>query len=343
MNAVDLAGCALLPMKKTKFLFIRFSSIGDIVLTSPLVRCLKQQVEEAEIHFVTKHKYRELLIGNPNISKIHYLNDHFGLLLKELKEENFDYVIDLHHNLRSFRIKRSLGIPACSFHKLNLWKWLLVNLKWDLLPDQHIVDRYFNTLSRFHVIPDGWGLDYFIPAGEEYDISRLPERYRQGYVAVIISGTYATKQLPASRVAEICESISYPMILVGGNCETPMSREIDRLVGDHVLNLAGKTTISESASLVRDARLVLTNDTGMMHIAAAFRKKILSFWGNTVPKFGMYPYKPHPASRIMEVKGLPCRPCSKLGYASCPKKHLRCMNDQDIAGAVTWIRENYQE
>jgi len=81
----------------------------------------------------------------------------------------------------------------------------------------------------------------------------------------------------------------------------------------------------------------------MMHIAAAFRKKILSFWGNTVPKFGMYPYKPHPASRIMEVKGLPCRPCSKLGYASCPKKHLRCMNDQDIAGAVTWIRENYQE
>ncbi len=328
-------------MEKRKFLLIRFSSIGDIVLTTPLVRCLRQQYPGAVIHFVTKYKYRELLVANPYIDKVHFLNDHFGELMSALRAEKFDQIIDLHNNLRSLRIKRALGVPARSFRKENLGKWLLVNFKVDLLPDRHIVERYFSTLSLFRVVNDGQGLDFFIPRGEEYDMDLLPERYRSGYIAVIISGTYGTKQLPADRVAAICDSISIPVILVGGNCETPMSREIDRRVGDHVLNLAGKTTISESASLVRDARLVLTNDTGMMHIAAAFRKKILSFWGNTVPKFGMFPYLPHPASEMMEVKGLGCRPCSKLGYSKCPKKHFRCMNDIDISAAVAWIKKNY--
>lgn len=328
-------------MKRKKLLFIRFSSIGDIVLTSPLMRCLKQQFPDTEIHFVTKYKYRELLAANPYIDKVHYLTDHFRLMANALKAEQFDVVIDLHRNLRSLLLKRAIHAPAYSFRKLNLQKWLLVNLKWNLLPAGHIVDRYFRVLAPFKVVPDGKGLDYFIPEGEEFDFSKLPPFFRNGYVAVIISGTYVTKQLPAEKVAEICRRIHYPVILVGGNCETPMSREIGRLVGDHVLNLAGKTTISESATLVRDARLVLTNDTGMMHIAAAFGKKILSFWGNTVPKFGMYPYKPHPSSKIMEVNGLKCRPCSKLGYSKCPKKHFRCMNDIDISAAVTWIKKNY--
>lgn len=326
-----------------KFLFIRLSSIGDIVLTSPLVRCLRQQMPGVEIHFVTKYKYRELLTANPHIDKVHLLDDHFGAMIALLKAERFDYIIDLHHNLRSLRIKWALGVPARSFRKLNLRKWLLVSLKMDLLPDQHIVERYFGTLKEFGIGSDGRGLDFFIPAGGEYDRSRLPERYRNGYVAVIISGTYTTKQLPADKVAEICDQIRYPVILVGGNCETPMSREIDRRVGDHVHNLAGKTTISESASLVREARLVLTNDTGMMHIAAAFGKKILSFWGNTVPQFGMYPYLPHPVSKIMEVEGLKCRPCSKLGHHHCPRGHFRCMKEMDIRAAVDWIHTHYGE
>ena len=329
-------------MKNKKFLFIRFSSIGDIVLTSPLIRCLKQQLPGAEIHYVTKYKYRELLAANPYIDKIHFLTDNFRDLVKTLKEEYYDAVIDLHYNLRSLRIKRAVHAPSSSLEKVNLQKWMLVNMKWDRLPDEHIVDRYFQVLSSFNVSNDGKGLDYFIPEGEEFDFSTLPPFFRNGYVAFIISGTYATKQLPAEKVAEICRKISYPVILVGGNCETPMSREIGRLVGDHVLNLAGKTTINESASLVRDARLVLANDTGMMHIAAAFGKKILSFWGNTVPKFGMYPYMPDPVSRIMEVKGLRCRPCSKLGYSKCPKTHFRCMNEMDTGEAVAWIKRNYE-
>ncbi|HRB40127.1 MAG TPA: glycosyltransferase family 9 protein, partial [Bacteroidia bacterium] len=94
----------------------------------------------------------------------------------------------------------------------------------------------------------------------------------------------------------------------------------------------GITSIGQSASLIKQSKAVITHDTGLMHIAAALRKKIVSVWGNTVPEFGMYPYLPVnsvPFS-ISEVKNLNCRPCSKIGYNTCPKKHFRCMNDMDI-------------
>jgi ADP-heptose:LPS heptosyltransferase len=328
-------------MKKTKFLIIRLSSIGDIVLTSPLIRCLKEQVENSEIHFVTKSKYGELLLANPYINKIHFLNRHIDKLLQELKHENPDYIIDLHRNFRSYRIKQYLHVPAYSFNKLNILKWLRVRLHIDLLPNQHVVDRYFQTLKNFDVIADAKGLEYFIPEGQSFDFSQLPESYHNGYVAFIIGGTYLTKRLPVDKVIEICNNIDLPVILIGGKQEVPDSLLICHTGGNHILNLTGMTTVNESASLVQKARVVLTNDTGMMHIAAAFNKKILSFWGNTIPKLGMAPYKPHPSSRILEVEGLPCRPCSKLGYQKCPKHHFRCMNDMDVQQAVVWIQENF--
>jgi ADP-heptose:LPS heptosyltransferase len=328
-------------MKKTKFLIIRLSSIGDIVLTSPLIRCLKEQVENAEIHFVTKSKYGELLLANPHIDKIHFLNRHISTLLQELKHENPDYIIDLHRNFRSYRIKKYLHVPAFSFNKLNILKWLRVKFHIYLLPDQHVVDRYFKTVKNFHVSADAIGLEYFIPKGQSFDFSQLPEFYQDGYVAFIIGGTYLTKRLPVDKVIEICNQIDLPVVLIGGKQEVPDGLLIGRSGGNHILNLTGKTTVNESASLVQKAKVVLTNDTGMMHIAAAFNKKILSFWGNTIPKLGMAPYMPHPSSRILEVEGLPCRPCSKLGYQKCPKKHFRCMNDMDVQQAVEWIHENF--
>jgi ADP-heptose:LPS heptosyltransferase len=325
-----------------KFLIIRFSSIGDIVLTTPLIRCLKQQIDNAEVHYVTKFKYKELLHANPYIDKLHFLNDHLNVLTDELRMENFDYIIDLHHNIRSLRIKRALRVPSFSFRKLNFRKWLLVNLKLDLLPETHIVDRYFHTISQFKVVPDQKGLDYFIKEETKFSINSLPPPFDTGYIALIISGTYTTKQLPAKKVAWICRQISVPVVLIGGSCEKAMSEDIISMAGEHVLNLTGQTTIDESACLIRDSKLVLTNDTGMMHIAAAFGKKILSFWGNTTPKFGMYPYLSPEASKMLQVNKLYCRPCSKLGFDKCPKKHFRCMNDLDIAVAVRWINGNIE-
>ncbi len=324
-----------------KFLLIRFSSIGDIVLTSPVIRGLKQQVEHSEVHFVTKKKNAGLVTSNPYIDKVYLLEENISELIHSLEKEQYDYVIDLHQNFRSNRIKRSLGCPAFSFDKLNWQKWLMVQCKINRLPEQHIVERYLETVSVFDVKDDGQGLDYFIPEGAGFDTTQLPLIFQNGYVAFVIAGTYFTKKLPAEKISEICREIPYPVILLGGKEENEVGELVLSQSKGNVLNYAGKITLNQSASLVRDAKVVLTNDTGLMHIAAAFGKKILSFWGNTIPEFGMIPYQADKASERVEVTGLKCRPCSKLGHQKCPKKHFRCMSDMDVEKAVEWILKNY--
>jgi ADP-heptose:LPS heptosyltransferase len=193
----------------------------------------------------------------------------------------------------------------------------------------------------FDVANDQQGLDYFIPEISKFDFQELPSAFSNGYIALVIAGTYFTKKLPAKKVVEFCHLTNKPILLLGGKKEAAEGRQIAKEFPGGVLNLCGQTTLNESASLVQNARLVLTNDTGLMHIAAAFKKKILSFWGNTTPQFGMVPYLPDPASKMMEIPDLKCRPCSKLGFGKCPKKHFRCMLEQDMIGAARWVEENF--
>lgn len=325
-----------------KYLVIRLSSIGDIVLTTPVFRCLKQQVDNAEVHFVTKQKHASLLSANPYIDKIHLFNENIGGLITELEEERFDFIIDLHQNFRSNRIKNRLKVPAFSFEKLNFQKFLLIHFKINRLPEKHIVDRYLETLSSFGVENDNRGLDYFIPKDEGFKKADLPEIFQNGFVAFVIAGTYFTKKLPVEKVTEICNLLDYPVILLGGKTEFDEGEKILSQSKGNVLNYAGKVSLNQSASLVRDANVVLTNDTGLMHIGSAFKKKILSFWGNTVPEFGMVPYQSNPASKIMEVKNLKCRPCSKLGHHKCPKKHFKCMHELNVNEIVAWVNKNFK-
>jgi ADP-heptose:LPS heptosyltransferase len=326
---------------KVKFLVIRFSSIGDIVLTTPVIRGIKKQVEHAEVHFATKENHACIVANNPYIDKVHLLGENINDLIHELEKENFDYIIDLHQNFRSNRIRRRLKVESFSFNKLNWRKMLLVLFKINKLPEEHIVERYLKTVDVFDVKDDKEGLDFFIKPEDEFSIDELPPMFKEGYVAIAIAGTYFTKKFPVHKVSKICENIPYPVILLGGKDEFDEGEMILSKSKGNVLNYAGKISLGQSASLVRRANVVLSNDTGLMHIAAAFNKKILSFWGNTVSDFGMYPYLPHPTSKRLEVEGLKCRPCSKLGYQKCPKKHFKCMEHINEQLAVDWIKENY--
>ena len=325
---------------KTKFLIIRFSSIGDIVLTSPVARCLKIQFPEAEIHYLTKKRNADLLLANPYIDKIQILDNSLTETIEELKKEKYDYIIDLHHNLRSLRVKVGLGIKSFSFNKLNINKFLLTSFKIHTMPDGHIVDRNLATLHHFKVTNDGKGLDHFILPEDEIEMAQLPDPFRNGYVALVLAGTYKTKKVPAEKYRQLITG-NYPCILLGGKSEHALASAImDWKIGN-VLDFTGKLRINQSASLVKNARLVISNDTGLMHIAAAYHKKILSIWGNTVPELGMSPYMPGEGSQIMEINGLPCRPCSKLGYRECPKKHFRCMNDLSELSIVDWVKREF--
>ncbi len=319
-----------------KVLVIRFSSIGDIVLTSPVVRALKEQLN-AEVHYLTKTPFIPVLKNNPYIHKIHTISSVYDKTIAELKKEKFDYIIDLHHNLRSLRFKKSLGIPSFSFNKLNIEKWLMVNLKWNRLPKTHIVDRYFDTCKSLGISNDNRGLDYFIAPEEEVNLNSLAPIYSTGYIALVIGAQHSTKRLPIHQLQKFCKQSTKPIIVLGGKDDAANAWHLEQIDPSRIYNSCGKYSINESASIVKQADVVVSNDTGLMHIAAAFKKKTLAVWGNTIPEFGMYPYQTEYFN--FEVKGLSCRPCSKIGHINCPKKHFNCMEKQDIPSLVKMANE----
>jgi ADP-heptose:LPS heptosyltransferase len=316
-----------------KFLVVRFSSIGDIILTTPVVRHLKKQVEGAEIHYLTKAAFVPLLENNPYVDRVHAFSDDLNHTVNSLKEIGFDYIIDLHHNARTERLKMKLKRMDFSVNKLNVQKWLYVNLNIDRLPDIHMVDRNLDTIRSFITERDQQGLDYFLPEGDIVDMQSLPRPFRSGYIAMAIGAQHQTKRLPPELLLNLCASLKHPLIILGDHHDQNEAEAIVKALPEkQILNKCGELSIHQSASLIQQSRLLITHDTGLMHIGAAFGKIILSIWGNTVPKFGMFPYMADPASVQFEVDGLRCRPCSKIGYQKCPRKHFKCMKEQDVAG-----------
>lgn len=330
-------------MKKlNKVLILRFSSIGDIVLTTPVIRAIKLQLDDVEVHYATKRAYANILENNHYVDKVHVLEDKIDDLIQDLKAENYDYIVDLHNNLRSRIIKLRLNKPSKSFQKLNFEKWLMVNLKVDKLPNKHIVDRYMEAASELGVKKDQFGLDYFIPEKDEIEKEWLPESHQKEYVAYVIGAQHNTKKLPFKRMVELCDKVNKPIVLVGGPDDAKMGERVEDFFKKtdlsepyeekltelgkkaKVFNACGKFNLNQSASIVKGATYVFTHDTGLMHIAAAFKKNIFCIWGNTIPMFGMYPYKTK--FTILENNKVNCRPCSKIGYQKCPKGHFNCMN-----------------
>lgn len=324
-----------------KILVIRFSSIGDIVLTTPVVRCLKNQLEDIELHVLTKKKFSSLFKKNTYVDKVFEFDASLKDNIKELKAENYDYVVDLQKNKRSKRVTSSLRCPHSSFPKLNFKKFLLTAFKLNLMPDIHIVDRYFEAVRELGVKNDLKGLDFFISEENHYDISKLPSAFQNGFHAFVIGGTYKTKILPAVKIVEVIKKLQEPVVLLGGPDDVERANEVLSAVNENVVSLAGKINLEQSAYLVKIAKSVLTNDTGLMHIAAAFHKNIVSVWGNTVPELGMYPYLPNEKEKchIVERKDIRCRPCSKLGFKDCPKKHFRCMMEIDADVVAEKLRK----
>lgn len=317
--------------------------MGDIVLTTPVIRAIKTNLDGVSVHFATKQAYATLLEANPYVDHVHVLRSNLYHLIRILQRENFSLVIDLHLNLRSIAIRLALNRPSHSLDKDSLNKLLWTKLKIKKLKTRHIVDKYMDALLPLGITGDTLGLDHFIPEGEEMDVHWLPPAFHHGYVAFAIGGKYQTKRLPLKRLIELCDRISKPVVLIGGEAEASDGESLesffDRSQGDAtfeeglkalgkntvVYNACGKLTVHQSASLIKQARWVFAHDTGMMHIAAAFKKEIFSIWGNTVPEFGMYPYRTK--FTIFEKKSLKCRPCSHIGYQKCPQGHFKCMNE----------------
>lgn len=302
-----------------KVLIIRFSSIGDIVLTTPVLRCLKQQLK-VEVHYLTKKSFAGLLQHNPYVAQVHAMVQEIdSKLIEYLKAEHFDLVIDLHGNWRSLRIKNALGVPSKTFSKLNLQKWLLIHVGIDLMSQQHVVDRYLNTIAHLGVSNDHKGLDYFMAPETSVDID-----LNKPFIAWSIGGSYAQKKLAVHQVADVCNQLDLPVFLLGGPQEAAEAEAIMSSCGQqNVLSFCGALSLDQTALLIKKSSLLLTNDTGLMHMGAAFNKPIISFWGCTKPSLGFAPYGAAESS-IELLSEASDRPCSKHGK-SCKHQALGCI------------------
>ncbi len=333
-----------------KILVIRFSSIGDIVLTTPVFRCIKKQLTDVELHFVTKLSYKIVTAHNPYIDKFHYFDNDLALLIKELKKENYDYVVDLQNNVRSLKIKLALRKRSFTIDKLNVEKFLLTQLNINIMPGMHITQRSLKTVEPLGINDDGLGLDYFIPQKDIVSEHDIPTSHIAGFIAIVIGATYFTKKLPVHKLKELCTNIQHPVILLGGKEDAAAGEEIASADNVKIYNACGKFNLNESADLVRQSKLVISHDTGLQYIACAFKKPILAIWGGTSPKLDVEPYY---GKLFMESQSrpvyenillnLPCQPCSKFGTHTCPLEHFNCMEKQDIDSILLKIYDRLKK
>ena len=347
-----------------RLLFIRFSSIGDIVFTTPAIRCAKQQIPGVEIHFLTKAAMKAVTIGNPYIDHFHYFDKDLQATINQLKACKFDYIIDLHKNYRTYQIQKALGVPSLSYEKLSLQKFLLTKLHLNFMPMRHIADRCLDALSSLGIVNDGKGLDYFIPKETTINNSALPASFESGYIALVIGASYSTKKLPVSALQQLCHKIPYPIVLIGGKEDEAEGAAVEAINPIKVWNACGKFNLQESALLVKQSRTVISHDTGFLYIACAFHKKTVAIWGATSPALQVEPYYPtvqqvnqttlntNTAPTILNynemyfnaiVPNLPCQPCSNYGTNHCPQGHFACMQQQDLQSIADKAIAYYKE
>ena len=323
---------------KRRILVIRFSSIGDIVLTTPVIRAIKSQLSSVELHVVTKERNAIILQNNKYIDKVHTIKSSVSEITEELRQIKFDTIIDLQKSLRSLLLCFKLRKRYHSFPKLNFRKWLLTTCNINLMPDKHLVDRYFQAVRSLNVHNDGLGLDYNLSEDDLAPIYSLFRGYESDFIAIACGSKHATKQLPSSKIIEICNKIKLPIVLLGDKDDRKKAIKIENAVGTKVFNACGAFDLNQTAAIIARAKLIITGDTSLLHIACALQTNVIAVWGNTTPSFGFGAYKPQNSTMIVhnfEVQGLKCRPCSKLGYDKCPKGHFKCMENQDVNAIIS--------
>ncbi|MFM8595665.1 MAG: glycosyltransferase family 9 protein [Flavobacteriales bacterium] len=317
-----------------KILILRFSSIGDIVLTFPVVQALKVAYPDCQIDYVTKKSYRSLLDACVGLNQVFILESSLGSLKQQIDFRSYDAVLDLHHNLRTQLLTAFTGAKTFRFPKNNWQKWLLTRCK--IKPGQrvHVVERYLQTLqAAFSLEITAPEANYLVPVQEQFSIEDRIGIQPKKYIAVAIGAQFATKRLPTDLLIELINKLHAPVVLLGGKEDEVVAQQIiSALAQKQIVSMAGQLSIHASAWVVKNAATLLTHDTGLMHIGAAFEVPIHLIWGNTTRDFGMYPLRLEQENCFQyEVPDLTCRPCSKIGHQSCPKGHFACMRNQDLS------------
>lgn len=326
---------------RPKILIIRFNAIGDIILTTPVIRAIHHQIKQAEIHILVNQKYQNVLANNPYISKIHTYSNNKNQVVEQLKTEQFNFVLDLQNTRKSHKICHQLNLPHSSFNKLKIKKLIYTRLKINTLPLNHIVDRYFDAAKPLLIVNDGRGLDFNIPETEKFNTDNLPIFFEDGFIAILLDADKGTKKIPINKLMEIIPMLLKPVVLIGDKNSSAIGDELVNRLGDRVYNICGQLSVNQYASLIDQSLCVLTGDNDYLQVAAALRKPICSLWGSSIPEFGNYPYMPTDRElfRMFEICSIKCRPCGKRGFRKCPHRNFKCMNRISSFEVAEWINQ----
>lgn len=303
-------------------LIIRLSSLGDIILTTPLIRSMKNSFPKIIIDMIVKEQYKDAIINNPYVrNKLLFDSKNKTELLDDIKSKKYNLVIDLQNNLHSKKILSALGGIHVKFDKLSFKKFLLVNTKINLLRDsKQIPYRYAETLKGFQL--DDEGLDLFTEL--------KPSGYLgQGnnYIGICPGARHFTKMWPKEYFIKLCRLLiksGWEVILFGGRSDRLICLEIKNEVPE-TINLQNDNDLLQTVADFKLCKAVYCNDSGLMHAAAAVKVPVIVFFGSTVNELGFTPYKVK--NIILENSDLSCRPCSHIGRRRCPKKHFNCMKE----------------
>ena len=337
-----------------RVLIIRFSAIGDVLLTTPILRLLHSQQPGVQIDFLVKHPFAPLLAAHPLVHRLHILpaSPTLAELVergRELRRQNYDAVIDLQGHVQS-RLISFLARPGriYRYRKYSFRRFLLVHFRWNLYGNvpPSVPERYFGALRPLGLEWEALPLEFFIPPEVEEQLAeRWPFSAVERVIAMAPGAGRATKRWPAEHFAQAAERLSRDtgarILLLGGKADEQVCRQVAEKTPSPVVDWCGRTSLWETGAALKRVDLLMTNDTGVMHMAAAFQKPVVAFFGPTVREFGFFPYRtPH---RVLEVQGLRCRPCSYHGTSACPRRHFRCLQDilpeQAVAAALDLLEQ----
>ena len=323
-----------------KVLIICGPSLGDVIFATPIIRALKVQLDDVELHALVELSAGFVLDENPYVDSIHYVNASLLKNYKRLKSEKFDLIVNVKRGWPARLLTPLLRVKTYSLKTLWWQEWLMVNFKIDQLPNDHLVNRMFKAVEPLGIKPDELGLDYFYPETDKVLLGWLPKGFQQEYVVFCINAPYNTRKLTLDRMIELCDKINKPIIILGFNDDVQNGDGISDFFSKAgslhyeegllqlnkrtiVYNACAKFNFNQMASVIKQARAVFTFDNEFIPVASAFKKEIFGLWGNTVLLFGKYPYRTK--FTVLENNKVSCRPCSSTGFEKCPQGHFKCM------------------
>ena len=340
-----------------RILVVRFSAIGDIILTLPVVDALHTRFPEAEIEYLTRQENLDLVSHHPGVNRVWPFDRSLGFselrrLGKILRERKYDLLIDLHQSLRSIYIRAAVRPHmARSYRKLTLSRRLLELARWNTLRDAPpVIDRYFTALEDFGVSREGRRprLSVLDRARERSAEALLRAGLGEGEGIIVLApgASHPTKRWPPAAFAAAALALTPPgsrAVVLGGNSDREIAAEVGRVMarsGAAIVDVAGRLALGESAAVIERASLVITNDSGLMHMADALDRPLVAVFGPTSRELGFYPTGPR--ARVAELP-LDCRPCTLHGSDSCRLQHHRCLQELPVEAVVKLARGAMEE